>query len=54
LPEGQFLAPHGLAIDSHGDVYVGEVTHTIWKNYLHPGETPPKGLRSLQKLVRVT
>ena len=22
---GQFVAPHGIAIDSHGDVYVGEV-----------------------------
>ena len=22
---GQFVAPHGLAVDSHGDIYVGEV-----------------------------
>ena len=22
---GQFVAPHGIAIDSHGDIYVGEV-----------------------------
>lgn len=53
LPEGQFLAPHGLAVDSWGDVYVGEVSHTVWSVYLHPGETPPPALRSLQKLVRV-
>lgn len=25
-PERVFFAPHGLAIDSHGDLYVGEVT----------------------------
>lgn len=53
LPEGQMLAPHGLAVDSHGDVYVGEVSYTVYSNYLHPGEAPPPGLRSLQKLVRV-
>ncbi|MCH7653645.1 MAG: hypothetical protein IIB14_08225 [Chloroflexi bacterium] len=22
---GQFVAPHGVAIDSHGDIYIGEV-----------------------------
>jgi DNA-binding beta-propeller fold protein YncE len=22
---GQFVAPHGVAVDSHGDIYVGEV-----------------------------
>jgi len=27
---GKFLAPHGLAVDSHGDVYVGEVSWTGW------------------------
>ncbi len=25
---GNFVAPHDIAVDSHGDVYVGEVTHT--------------------------
>ncbi|MGH7715800.1 MAG: peptidyl-alpha-hydroxyglycine alpha-amidating lyase family protein [Vulcanimicrobiaceae bacterium] len=53
LPEGQMIAPHGIAIDSHGDMYVGEVSHTIWTNYLRPGETPSPELRSLQKLVRL-
>jgi DNA-binding beta-propeller fold protein YncE len=54
LPAGQMLAPHGLTLDSHGDLYVGEVSHTVWSVYLHPGETIPQGLRSLQKLVRVS
>jgi len=53
LSKGQFLAPHGLALDTHGDLYVGEVSWTVWRNYLHPGEAPPKSLRSLQKLVRL-
>src|SRR5207244_2766284 len=26
----EFLAPHGLAVDSHGDLYVGEVSWTNW------------------------
>jgi DNA-binding beta-propeller fold protein YncE len=52
LPAGQFVAPHGICVDRHGDVYVGEVSFTAWEKYLHP-ETPiPQGLRSLQKLVR--
>lgn len=52
LPQGQFMAPHGLALDSHGDLYVGEVSWTAWEKYVHPGEPVPKTLRSLQKLVR--
>jgi DNA-binding beta-propeller fold protein YncE len=54
LPKGQFIAPHGIAIDSHGDVYVGEVSWTVWATYLHPGEERPANLRSLQKLVRTS
>ena len=33
---------------------VGDVSHTVWSVYLHPGETPPRGLRSLQKLVHIS
>ena len=30
---GQFVAPHGVAVDSHGDLYIGEVLegHRIQK-----------------------
>ena len=28
---GKFLAPHGVALDSKGDIYVGEVGVTNWK-----------------------
>ena len=50
LATGQFISPHGLAVDSRGDIYVGEVSYTNWGRR---GPIPP-GLRSLQKLVRVT
>ena len=49
---GKFLAPHGLAVDSRGDIYVGEVSYTNWPNSY--GDAPrPAWLRSLQKLARV-
>ena len=49
---GRFLAPHGLAVDSRGDIYVGEVSYTNWTNS-YPGTPTPPFLRSLQKLARV-
>src|SRR5262252_5490082 len=49
LEVGQFISPHGLAVDSRGDIYVGEVSYTNWGRR---GPIPP-GLRSLQKLVKV-
>jgi hypothetical protein len=49
---GQFISPHGLAVDSHGDLYVGEVSVTAWPN-LYPDVPPPRNLRSLQKLTRL-
>ena len=30
LELGQFISPHGLAVDSRGDIYVGEVSFTNW------------------------
>jgi hypothetical protein len=52
LEPGRFIAPHGLAIDSRGDIYVGEVAYTNWATSF-PGQTMPRPLRSLQKLERV-
>ena len=52
VPEGEqpgtFIAPHGVCTDSRGDIYVAEVSWT------HTGSnlTPPREVRSLQKLVR--
>ncbi len=50
---GQFLSPHGLAVDSRGDLYVGEVSYTAWPN-LFPSVPVPQKVRSLQKFERVT
>jgi DNA-binding beta-propeller fold protein YncE len=49
---GKFIAPHGIALDSRGDIYVGEVSYTDWPS-THPDQPIPKGLRSLQKLEKV-
>ena len=46
---GGFTAPHGIAIDSHGDMYVAEVTHTFG---VAPGLVAPGGAPTLQKLAR--
>jgi len=45
---GEFMSPHGLAVDSRGDIYVGEVSFTSWPRY-HPDTPAPDDLRTLQK-----
>jgi hypothetical protein len=47
---GQFMAPHGLSLDSHDSLYVGEVA---WTNANNNG-LPSEGIRSFQKLVKAT
>src|SRR5207237_6401777 len=45
---GEFVAPHGCAVDSRGDLYVAEVSWTaVGKN-----ENPSREIRSLQKFTR--
>jgi hypothetical protein len=46
---GEFVAPHALAVDSRGDVYVAEVSWTIKGRH----EQPPREIRSLQKFRRL-
>ena len=46
---GRFIAPHGIAVDSRGDIYVGEVAYTIRGSHLEP----PRELKSLKKLRRI-
>ena len=47
---GDFIAPHGIAVDSLGDIYVGEVSFSIRGRLLDP----PRELKSLKKLIRLT
>ncbi|GAB3440292.1 peptidyl-alpha-hydroxyglycine alpha-amidating lyase family protein [Actinophytocola sediminis] len=49
---GNFVAPHAIAVDSVGDVYVGEVTGTFG---VRAGRVPASlGAHQLQKFVRTT
>ena len=47
---GQFMAPHGLCLDSRADIYVAEVA---WTNLRNLGEQRD-GVRSFQKLVKAS
>lgn len=49
---GKLLSPHSLAVDSRGDLYIGQVAVTAWPS-LFPDQPLPKRLRSLEKLERV-
>jgi streptogramin lyase len=44
---GSFAAPHGIAVDSRGDVYVSEVTHTFAASRGHV----PQGTHAFQKFA---
>jgi len=46
---GQFIAPHGLAVDSRGNIYVGEVSWTAYGRLLDP----PRKAKSFRKLVKI-
>lgn len=52
LGENQFIAPHGLAVDSRGDLYVGEASYAAWPQ-LFPDKEMPAQLRVFRKLVRI-
>lgn len=46
LDAGCFVAPHGIAVDSHGAIYVGEVSET--------SSGVDRGSRTLQKFVQLS
>ncbi len=46
---GSFIAPHGVCINSRGDIFVGEVSWTHTGSQLNP----PREIRSLQKLTKL-
>ena len=52
LEPGRFIAPHGLAVDRRGNIYVGEVSYTEYPR-LFPGNAIPWRMRSLQKLEKI-
>ena len=44
----QFLAPHGVAVDSHGGIYVAEVSWTSIGQH----QDPPREMQTLRKLIK--
>lgn len=52
LALGQFLAPHGIAVDSRQDIYVAELGGTLWAQRF-PNEPQPVAMPNLKKLVRI-
>lgn len=51
IEAGAFMSPHGVAVDSHGDIYAAELTRTVWaRTYEGP---PPAGVRTVVKLRRL-
>ena len=55
IASGKFLAPHGIALDSRGDIYVGEVGVANWDTSFPDQDMPAvvRATRCLQKLERV-
>jgi len=51
LESGKFLAPHGLAINSNGDIYVDEVAYNNWPSRFGEDVPTPKWLQKLEKLL---
>ncbi len=49
---GQFLSTHSVALDSKGDMYVGQVGNNSWPQ-LFPGQPLPDDLCHIRKLVRI-
>jgi DNA-binding beta-propeller fold protein YncE len=47
---GRFFAPHAIATDSEGSIYVAEVSYAEFGSQMDP----PREIRSLQKLIRRT
>lgn len=52
LEPGQFVSPHSIALDSAGDMYVGEVAATDWAA-VFPDTPVPARLGRFQKFRRV-
>lgn len=46
---GQFIAPHGLSVDSSGNIYVGEVSRTAYGSTF----SPPRLTRTFRKLKKI-
>jgi DNA-binding beta-propeller fold protein YncE len=52
-----FLGPHGVAVDSHGDLYVGEVSEAqwyyFWPHEIYSDKPMPHNLHYVRKYVKI-
>ena len=48
-----YIGPHGLCADSRGDIYIGEVSRTLWPQYF-ADQPIPDGVRCLRKLRKIS
>jgi sugar lactone lactonase YvrE len=48
---GQFTSPHGIAVDSKGNIYVGELSGRSWSRFSK--EPTPQKRRVIHRLKRV-
>jgi hypothetical protein len=48
-----YIGPHGLCADSRGDIYIGEVSRTLWPQYW-ADQPIPDGVRCLRKLRKIS
>jgi len=46
---GRFYSPHGISVDSKGNIYVAEVSYSDYGQFMNP----KRELRSLQKLTKI-
>ena len=47
------IGPHGLCAHSRGDIYIGEVSRTLWPQYF-ADQPIPDGVRCLRKLRKIS
>jgi hypothetical protein len=48
-----YIGPHGLCADSRGDIYIGEVSRTLWPQYW-ADQPVPDDVRCLRKLRKIS
>jgi DNA-binding beta-propeller fold protein YncE len=47
----QYIAPHGIAVDSGGNIFLGEVAHAAWVHYFPNAPCPPD-ITTFRKLAK--